>query len=73
MNDLKLGDSHPATEELKPIKVGGQSTALEVSKDDVRVNNIHVNGTTKTNLIESGDLTIDDSGSISLDVTSISS
>lgn len=46
MNDLKLGDSHPATEELKPIKVGGQSTALEVSKDDVRVNNLYVNGTT---------------------------
>ena len=46
MNDLTLGDSHPATEELKPIKVGGQSTALEVSKDDVRVNNLYVNGTT---------------------------
>ena len=46
MNDLTLGDSHPATEELKPIKVGGESTALEVSKEDVRVNNLYVNGTT---------------------------
>ena len=46
MNDVKLGDSHPATEELKPIKVGGESTALEVSKEDVRVNNLYVNGTT---------------------------
>ena len=46
MNDLTLGDSHPATEELKPIKVGGESTALEVSKEDVRVNNLYVNGST---------------------------
>ena len=45
-NDVKLGDSHPATEELKPIKVGGESTALEVSKEDVRVNNLYVSGTT---------------------------
>ena len=70
---MKLQEGHPVDSNLRPVKVGGETTALELSKDDVRVNNIHVNGTTKTNLIESGDLTIDDSGSISLDVTSISS
>ena len=46
MNDIKLGDSQPVTEELKPLKIGGESTALEVSKEDVRVNNLYVNGTT---------------------------
>ena len=70
---MKLQEGHPVDSNLRPVKVGGETTALELSKDDVRVNNIHVNGTTKTNLIKSGDLTIDDSGSISLDVTSISS
>ena len=69
---MKLQEGHPVDSNLRPVKVGGETTALELSKDDVRVNNIHVNGTTKTNLIESGELTIDDSGSISLDATSSS-
>ena len=46
MNDVKLQEGHPVDENLRPIKVGGQSTALEVSKEDVRVNNLYVNGTT---------------------------
>ena len=33
-NDVTLGDSHPATEELKPIKVGGKSTSLELSQHE---------------------------------------
>ena len=45
-NDVRLQEGHPVDENLRPIKVGGQSTALEVSKEDVRVNNLYVNGTT---------------------------
>ena len=45
MNDIKLQEGHPVDENLRPIKVGGKSTALEVSKEDVRVNNLHINGT----------------------------
>ena len=44
-NDIKLQEGHPVDENLRPIKVGGESTALEVSKEDVRVNNLHINGT----------------------------
>ena len=46
MNDVKLQEGHPVDENLRPIKVGGKSTALEVSKKDVRVNNLYVSGTT---------------------------
>ena len=45
-NDLRLQEGHPVDENLRPIKVGGEVTALEVSKKDVRVNNLYVNGTT---------------------------
>jgi len=45
-NDVRLQEGHPVDENLRPIKVGGESTALEVSKEDVRVNNLYVNGTT---------------------------
>ena len=45
-NDLRLQEGHPVDENLRPIKVGGKSTALEVSEKDVRVNNLYVNGTT---------------------------
>ena len=41
MNDLTLGDSHPATEELKPIKVGGKSTAIETAQHG---NGVRING-----------------------------
>ena len=48
MNDLTLGDSHPATEELKPIKVGGKSTAIETAQhgSGARINgDLEVTGT----------------------------
>ena len=45
-NDVKLQEGPPVDENLRPIKVGGEATALEVSKEDVRVNNLYVNGTT---------------------------
>ena len=37
MNDIKLGDSHPLTEELKPLKVGGETSAIETAKKNARV------------------------------------
>ena len=45
-NDLKLQEGHPIDENLRPIKVGGESSALEISKDDVRVKNLFVSGDT---------------------------
>ena len=44
-NDVKLQEGHPVDENLRPIKIGGEPTALEVSKDDVRVKNFKVSGT----------------------------
>ena len=43
-NDIKLGDSSPVTEDLKPIKVGGQDTAIEMAKHG---NGAKVNGDLK--------------------------
>ena len=45
-NEVKLQEGHPIDENLRPIKVGGESSALEVSKEDVRVNNLFVSGNT---------------------------
>ena len=46
MNDIKLQEGHPIDENLRPVKVGGKSSALEISTDDVRVKNLQVSGTT---------------------------
>ena len=32
VNEITLGDGHPATEELKPLKVGGKTTSLETAQ-----------------------------------------
>tara|TARA_R100001594_G_scaffold150196_1_gene210477 strand:+ start:175 stop:948 length:774 start_codon:yes stop_codon:yes gene_type:complete len=45
-NDIKIGESHPIDENLRPVKVGGETTALELSKDKVR-----------TKVLDAGDLT----------------
>ena len=82
-NDVKLQEGHPVDENLRPIKVGGETTALEVSKTDVRVNNLSVSGNsigvsddtklplaggTMTGDIESdGNLSLDVEGDIVLD------
>jgi len=93
MNEIKLQSpegKHPVDENLRPILVGGKSTAIETAQhgNGVRVNgDLEVTGDIKgnikdmvledvtldsltTNSIVSTDLTIDDSGSISLDATS---
>ena len=35
---------NPVDNHLRPLKVNGEMTALEVSKEDVRVNNLYING-----------------------------
>ena len=51
-NDVKLGASAPLTEELKPLKIGGKSSSLELSQHEngsgARVNGgLDVNGNLK--------------------------
>ena len=77
-NDVKLQEGHPVDENLRPIKVGGKSTAIEIAQhgDGARVNgSLEVTGDIIGNVkdveldlttINSTDLTIDDSGDISL-------
>ena len=79
MNEVKLQEGHPVDENLRPIKVGGKSTALETAQhgNGARVNgDLEVTGDIKGNVkdveldlttIVSTDLTIDDSGDITLD------
>ena len=78
-NDLKLQEGHPVDENLRPIKVNGQATALEVAKSGIGAKvtgDLEVTGNISGNIkdvvhdltsIVSTDLTIDDSGDISLD------
>ena len=78
-NDVKLQEGHPVDENLRPLKVGGKSTALELADTDngARIRgDLEVTGDIKGNVkdveldltkIVSNDLTIDDSGDISLD------
>ena len=37
LNDIKLGDSHPLTEDKYPLKVGGEVSSLEIAKSGARV------------------------------------
>ena len=78
-NDVKLQEGHPVDENLRPIKVGGKSTAIETAQHGIgaRVNgDLEVTGNITGNVkdveldltkINSTDLTIDDSGDITLD------
>ena len=46
-NEITLGDEHPVTEELKPLKVGGKATSLETAQhgNGAKVNgNLEVTG-----------------------------
>ena len=78
-NEVKLQEGHPVDENIRPIKVGGKSTALETAQsgNGARVNgDLEVTGDITGNIkdveldlstINSTDLTIDDSGDITLD------
>jgi hypothetical protein len=45
MNDLKLQESFPLDENLRPIKIDDKVTPLELSNDTVRVKNLEIMGT----------------------------
>ena len=77
-NDVRLQEGHPVDENLRPLKVGGQSTAIETAKhgNGARVTgDFEVTGNIKsntfnllrTNRIESESLVIDDYKDITLD------
>ena len=73
-NDVRLQEGHPVDENLRPIKVGGKSTALEVAQNGngARVTGgLEVTGTGKSivaeplvtnNIMSSGDITLDAAG-----------
>jgi len=53
MNDIKLQEGHPVDENLRPIKVGGKSTAIETAQhgNGARVNgDLEVTGDIKGNI-----------------------
>ena len=62
-NDVKLQEGHPVDENLRPIKVGGKSTALETAQHG---NGARVNGdlevTGDFNIFNKGDIILDASG-----------
>ena len=66
-NDIKLGDSHPATEDKYPLKVGGEVSSLEIAKTG---NGAKVTGdlevTGNIDRINSTNLRINDSNDITL-------
>ena len=72
-NDIKLQEGHPVDKNLRPIKVGGKSTAIETAQQgngaritgDLEVNgttmNIHATGgdVVLKNIISDGDIVLD--------------
>ena len=79
VNDIKLQEGHPVDENLRPLKVGGKSTAIDTAQhgNGARINgDLEVTGDIRGNVkdieldlatINSTDLTIDDSNDITLD------
>ena len=47
-NDVRLQEGHPIDENLRPVKVGGESTALELSTADIRTPKIRVSAIDST-------------------------
>ena len=43
-NDVRLQEGHPVDENLRPVKVADETTALELSKTKVKVNNLILDG-----------------------------
>ena len=77
-NEIKIGNSHPVTENLSTITVGNQRSSLEIAKVDkgARIRgNLECTNTLKCDVLNtatlknftSTDLIIDDSGDITLD------
>lgn len=73
-NDLKLQEGHPVDNNLRPVKVGGETTALELSKDKVRAKDLHAGTLTASSfspasLSVSGDATIGNDLTVGNDIT----
>ena len=72
-NDIKLQEGHPVDEHLRPLKVGGKLTAIEVAQHgngakitgDLTVTDVLTVSTVSS--FKATDLVIDDSGDITLD------
>ena len=59
VNDLKIGESHPIDENLRPVKVGGDMTSLELASfgDGARVNgDLSVNGNVYSDTVVAGQI-----------------
>ena len=76
-NDVKLQEGHPVDENLRPLKVGGKSTAIETAQDGdgARVRgDLNITGTLKPanmySIDSDGDLILDTVGDIILDAFS---
>ena len=57
MNDVKLQEGHPVDENLRPIKVGGKSTAIETAQhgNGARINgDLSINGNIYSDTVVSG-------------------
>ena len=68
MNDLKLQEGlQPIDKHLRPIKVGDEISALEISTEDVRVRNLQITGTMTGNIVTTSDFTLDCAGSVFFD------
>ena len=70
-NDVKLQEGHPVDENLRPLKVGGKSTALETAQhgNGARVNgNLEVTGNISGNILDMvlEDLTVDSLTTLSI-------
>ena len=68
MNDLKLQEGlQPIDKHLRPIKVGDEISALEISTEDVRVRNLQITGTMTGDIVTTSDFTLDCAGSVFFD------
>ena len=56
-NDLKIGESHPIDSNLRPVKVGGEMTSLELANNGARINgDLQVSGNVLSDTIHSGSI-----------------
>ena len=68
MNDVKLQEGlQPIDKHLRPIKVGDEISALEISTEDVRVGNLQITGTMTGDIVTTSDFTLDCAGSVFFD------
>ena len=71
-NNLILTDNQPAEDNLKNVKAGGVSTALDVSKNKVKTKDLEVDGELTINgavngaIRSAGDLNLESNGTINL-------